>query len=82
MLVGNEETTEAFEVTHSGPRFVIHGGAVISLCGAVFDFTINGTKVEMWTRHMVPAGAIVSMGARTGSGCRAYLAVAGGLPTV
>lgn len=82
MLVGNEENTEAFEITHAGPRLIIHGGAIIALCGADFEFTINGKEASMWTRHTVSAGSTVKIGQRTGVGCRAYLAVLGGLPTM
>lgn len=82
MLVGNEENTEAFEITQTGPQLVIHGGAIISLCGADFEFTINGEEVAMWTRHIVPAGSTIAIGRSKGAGCRAYLAVFGGLPTV
>ncbi|EXJ84743.1 hypothetical protein A1O3_05415 [Capronia epimyces CBS 606.96] len=82
MLVGNEECVEALEITHAGPRFVIHGGAIIALCGADFDFTINGQKAAMWTRHVVPADSQLVIGSRTGAGCRVYLAIRGGLPNV
>ena len=82
MLVGNEEKTEAFEITQSGPQLIIHGGAIISLCGADFEFTINGREAAMWTRHIVPARSTIAIGRGKGVGCRVYLAVFGGLPTV
>ncbi|KAK5174874.1 uncharacterized protein LTR77_000010 [Saxophila tyrrhenica] len=80
MLVGNAEGTAGFEITYSGPTMFFHQPAVIALCGASMDFKINGVDAAMWTRLSVPRLAEVAIGTLKDSGCRAYLAILGGLP--
>ncbi|KAK5939433.1 hypothetical protein PMZ80_008737 [Knufia obscura] len=82
LLVGNDQGTEGMEITYAGPQLVFHQPAVIALCGAEFDFSIGGQVAKMWTRHFVPAGAEVIVGSHTSRGCRAYLAILGGFPSV
>ena len=82
IIVGNREETEGFEITYAGPHIKFHGPAIIALCGAPFEFSINGEKAAMWARHVISAGSEVQIGPNAGSGCRAYLAVLGGLPNV
>ncbi|KAK3314115.1 urea carboxylase [Apodospora peruviana] len=82
MLVGNPTSTEGLEITFGGPTILFRQDAVIALCGAEFDFTISGEKATMWTRHMVKKGSEVKVGSNTSVGCRAYLAVLGGLPSI
>ena len=82
MIVGNEEGVEGFEITYSGPTIVFRQDAVIALCGAQFEFTINGDPARLWTRHVVAKGSEVRIGPHTAAGCRAYLAILGGLPNV
>lgn len=81
-LVGNDECVAGFEITYSGPTILFHQPAVIALCGAVMDFTINGVKASMWSRLTVQRGAEVAISSAKGTGCRAYLAILGGLPNV
>lgn len=82
MLVGNNESTEVLEITYGGPRFTVHGGAVIALCGAEFDFSIDSNPASLWTRHVVQPGSKIEIGNCHGHGYRAYLAFLGGLPNV
>lgn len=82
MLVGNEHTTEAFEITQGGPQLLINGGAIVALCGADFELAINGKEAAMWTRYILEAGSIVTIGWSKGVGCRAYLAVCSVVCTV
>ena len=82
MLVGNNEDVAALEITHSGPTVFFHRPAVVALCGAAMDVTVDGIEVTMWTRLPIPKGAELVIGAAKGAGCRAYLAVSGGLPGV
>ena len=81
-MVGNEVGVEGFEITYSGPTIIFRQDAVIALCGAEFEFSINGEPAKMWARHIVTKGSEVRVGPQTASGCRAYLAVLGGLPNV
>ncbi|ETN43925.1 urea carboxylase [Cyphellophora europaea CBS 101466] len=82
LIVGNADGTESLEITYGGPRMLFHQAAVVALCGAQFDFSINGEAVALWSRHLVPAGAEVVVGGNTSGGCRAYLAILGGFPNV
>jgi urea carboxylase len=80
-IVGNDETTEGLEVTLIGPELLFNVAAVIAVTGGVVDVTIDGSKVDMYTRLLVPAGSKVKLG-MVSSGCRSYIAVKGGFPAV
>ncbi|KAF9634163.1 Biotin/lipoyl attachment [Lasiodiplodia theobromae] len=85
MLAGNPRTTEALEITLSGPELRFLGPAVVALCGPLIeDVTLDGAPMPMWTRVRVAAGQRLKIGriAMDGGGCRAYLALRGGLPGV
>ncbi|CAI4212710.1 unnamed protein product [Parascedosporium putredinis] len=82
LIAGNSETTEGFEISCTGPWIKFHDSAVIVLSGAPFEFSINGKTASMWTRHVLSAGSEIRIGACSGRGCRAYLAILGGLPNV
>ena len=82
ILVGNDEGVEGFEITFTGPRIKFHSPAVIAICGAETVISLNSQKIDMWTRHPIPADAELNIGEVKGPGCRAYLAILGGLPTV
>lgn len=85
MLAGNARTTEALEITLSGPELRFLGPAVVALCGPLIeDVTLDGKPFPMWTRVRIAAGQRLKIGkiAMDGGGCRAYLALRGGLPGV
>ncbi|CAL5871789.1 uncharacterized protein PFLUO_LOCUS6042 [Penicillium psychrofluorescens] len=81
-LVGNPIGTEALEITLSGPDLRFLGPAVVSLCGAEIDATLDGEPVTRWSRVTIAAGQRLTIGKVTGGGCRAYLAVYGGFSNV
>jgi len=78
LLVGNEASTAALEMTLMGGTFVFTEGAVITLTGADFGATLNGRSVEMWMQQAVQPGARLALGS-TKNFARSYLAVAGGI---
>jgi urea carboxylase len=82
ILAGNAPTTEALEITLSGPELHFVHPAVIALTGASMDAQLDGQTLPMWQRHHIKAGQKLKIGKTTGYGCRAYLAVYGGFPTV
>jgi len=82
LLVGNAPGTEALECTLDGPELRFLGAAVVSICGAPMDVRLENEAVSMWTRHSIKAGQKLKIGKTTGRGCRSYLAVHGGLPSV
>ncbi|KAK3705788.1 hypothetical protein LTR37_013095 [Vermiconidia calcicola] len=82
MLVGNERGTEGLEITLSGPELRFLGPAVVALTGAPLEARLDDTDFPMWTRKHIKAGQRLKLGKLTGGGCRSYLAIYGGLPSV
>lgn len=77
-LVGNAPTTAALELTVNGPTLRFHAATRVALAGADMPATLDGVPVPHDTPFAVEAGQVLSIGAITGPGQRAYLAVAGG----
>lgn len=75
-------STEGLEITLSGPDLRFIKPAVVALAGAAMEASLDGQEFPMWTRVMIKAGQRLKIGKTTGAGCRAYLAIYGGLPTV
>lgn len=82
ILVGNQRTQEGLEITLTGPELKFHGAAVIALTGAPMEVTLDNDAIPMWSRKHVKAGQTLKIGRTTGAGCRSYLAVYGGFPSV
>ncbi|KAK2768290.1 hypothetical protein FQN54_000143 [Arachnomyces sp. PD_36] len=81
-LVGNPIGLEGLEITLSGPDIMFLGGAVVALCGAPMEATLDGSPFPMWTRMKINAGQRLKIGKTTGGGCRSYLSIFGGLPGI
>ncbi|PVI05424.1 hypothetical protein DM02DRAFT_584445 [Periconia macrospinosa] len=82
ILVGNPRGKEGLEITLSGPDLRFVGPAVVALCGAPMESTLDGEAFPMWTRVKIEAGQRLRIGKTTGGGCRSYLAVYGGFSNV
>jgi antagonist of KipI len=78
ILVGNSRGAALLEVTLLGPTLHVLEEAVVALTGAAIPLSLNGRPVPGWTACRVRRGDRLAIGAAT-SGCRAYLAVSGGL---
>lgn len=76
-LVGNTAGALALEVTALGPKLVFRTRAVISVCGAPFEVSLDGQPVPLWKALDVQAGQCLSIGS-TAAGLRAVLAIRGG----
>jgi antagonist of KipI len=77
-LVGNPDGAAALEMTIKGPRLEARGEALVAVAGAEMAFSVNGAPAPGWTAVRVHPGDV--LGFRMASaGCRAYLAVAGGI---
>ena len=76
--VGNLADAAALEITVSGPTLKFDADAIICLGGASMTADIGGRPVPFWTPISVWAGEVLHLGAVTGAGCRAYLAIRGG----
>jgi antagonist of KipI len=78
LLAGNEEGEAAIEATMIGPKLKALGGMRAALTGADLSPELDGNPVPLWRPFDVPEGSILSFGTPK-SGCRAYLAVSGGI---
>lgn len=77
-LVGNPEEAAALECTLKGPRLEARGETVVAVTGAEMPVTVNGLPAPRWEAVWVRPGDVLQLGMAQ-AGCRAYLAVAGGL---
>jgi antagonist of KipI len=78
ILIGNNEDDAVIEMTLIGPTLLFQQDTLISLCGADLSASIGGEPAPLWKPIFVKAGSILRFG-RPHQGCRAYLAVAGGI---
>jgi urea carboxylase len=81
-LVGNPLGMEGIEITLSGPDLRFLGPAIVALTGAPMEAKLDGKSFPMWSRQKIEAGQRLTIGKTTGGGCRSYLAIYGGLPTI
>ncbi|HEU4963171.1 MAG TPA: biotin-dependent carboxyltransferase family protein [Bacilli bacterium] len=78
LLVGNAEQAAGLEMTLVGATLRFDQAALIALGGGDLTPTVNGQPVPLWRPVYLPADSVLELkAARTG--CRAYLAIAGGL---
>jgi urea carboxylase len=82
LLVGNAPGIEGIEITLSGPDLRFLGPAIVAFTGAPMDAKLDGDPFPMWSRQRIEAGQRLTIGKTTGGGCRSYLAIYGGLPTI
>ncbi|NCD34788.1 MAG: urea carboxylase [Spartobacteria bacterium] len=77
-LVGNPDDAAGIECTLTGPTLRFHSGSRIALTGAPSGATLDGEPAPFWQTIDVQAGQVLKLGKVT-SGCRTYIAVAGGI---
>jgi allophanate hydrolase subunit 2 len=77
-LVGNPDVAAGLECTIKGPRLEVRQAAVVAVTGAPMGFTVNGQEAPSWTAVGVRPGDVLGF-QMASAGCRAYLAVAGGI---
>ena len=82
LLVGNPAGMEGLECTLDGPELLFLGPAVVAVCGAPMEVTLDGEETAMWSRLSIKAGQRLKIGKTTGGGCRSYISIHGGLPNV
>ncbi|MRX53890.1 KipI antagonist [Bacillus sp. HMSC76G11] len=78
MLVGNSENEAAVEMTMLGAHFEFQSDSMISICGGDLSPILNDRPAKMWRPLFVKKGSLLTFGGAK-KGCRAYLAVAGGI---
>lgn len=78
LLVDNPVGEAVLELTMTGPELRFTADNFVAVTGADFSPVLNGEPVPSYAAIPVKAGEILSLG-QAKSGCRAYLAFAGGL---
>jgi urea carboxylase len=82
ILVGNSRGKEGLEMTLNGPDLLFIAPAIVALCGAPMEASLDDKEFPLWTSVRIEAGSRLKIGKTTGGGCRSYLAVQGGFPAV
>ena len=77
-LVGNPPDTAGLEITLAGPRLLATENCLIAVGGGDLGLQVQKWRLPPWTAIYVRRGWEISFKGRT-SGCRAYLAIAGGI---
>ncbi|MGI6093572.1 MAG: biotin-dependent carboxyltransferase [Veillonellaceae bacterium] len=77
-LVGNAENAAGLEVTMLGPVLRFCQSTLIVITGGDLMPQINGCSAAMWQTLAVESGDVLDFGGLQ-SGCRAYIAIAGGI---
>jgi biotin-dependent carboxylase-like uncharacterized protein len=78
LLVGNHKNEAGLEITLLGPQIRFRDDHVIALTGANLSAQVNGQTAPRYEAFAVTGGDLLTFGAIR-SGCRAYLAVGGGI---
>ena len=78
ILVGNEKNEAVLEATMIGPSIRFQSDSVIAITGGDLSPSLDGKVCPMYQAVPVSAGSVLSFGMMK-SGCRAYIAFAGGL---
>jgi len=78
LLVKNPINSAVLEITIMGCRFEVLSEADVAITGAEIGMTLNEKPVECWKTFRVKSGDILDI-KQVKSGCRAYLAVTGGI---
>jgi urea carboxylase len=78
-LAGNTESAAALEVAGAGCVLSFAGDAVIAITGADIGAKLDGAPAPLWRSIPVSTGSLLEMTAEPAAGCRAYVAVAGGI---
>ena len=77
-LVGNDQNSACLETTLIGPELQALTQVQVAVTGGTCSPTVNGNSVPMWQTLSVEEGDVVAFG-RMETGCRAYMAVRGGI---
>ena len=78
LLAANPKNSAVMEITVMGPRLDILAPVDLAVTGADIKMTLNDQPVPTWTSFSVKPGDVLDI-QQVKSGCRAYLAVSGGI---
>jgi antagonist of KipI len=79
ILAGNDPGSAALEITLLGPTMTAEGDGTVAVAGADLGFCVNGIPAPQWTCVAVKGGDVIAFSGPKGRGCRAVLAVSGGI---
>ncbi|CAI5757946.1 unnamed protein product [Candida verbasci] len=80
-IVGNDEKSPGIEITLNGPKILFHQNCVVAITGGQTKIEINNELKSQWEPLNIKSGDVLTIGKLT-SGCRAYLAIRGGIDVV
>jgi urea carboxylase len=78
-LLKNAQQAAGLEITVGGPTLRFNVDTRIALAGATMPAELDGVPVDFWRPIAIKAGQTLKIGSASGAGCRAYLAVYGGI---
>jgi antagonist of KipI len=78
LLVGNDETAALLEISLGRAGFRFSEDRLVAWCGGEFEFEAGGENLPPGSACVVRAGETLGV-APAGRGCRAWLAIAGGI---
>lgn len=78
LLAGNKPGAAVIEMSMLGASFKCDANQMVAIAGADMQATLNGNPVSNWSSFIMPKGSELKLGCAV-SGCRAYLAVRGGI---
>jgi len=78
LLVGNREEEACLEITLMGLKIKALREVVIAITGGDLSPLLNEEPLEMWRTHLLVEGDVIHF-KKVRTGCRAYLAMSGGL---
>lgn len=78
ILAANDEDAATLEITLRGPQLRFDIDSLIALCGADLSASLDGTALPQGKPVRVRAHSVLDFG-ESKTGCRAYLAVHGGI---
>jgi biotin-dependent carboxylase-like uncharacterized protein len=78
LLVGNREEEASLEITLMGSKIKALKEVVIAITGGDLSPMLNKESLDMWRTHLLVEGDAITF-KKARAGCRAYLAVSGGV---
>ena len=78
LLVGNPRSAAGLEMTMRGAKIRFFVSTVVAITGGQGMYTLNGNKIDSWRCIAIKPGDVLDIGVVM-EGCRAYLAIAGGI---
>lgn len=78
ILLGNQEGAAGLEITVLGPKLQFQSEMSFIITGAELSPRLDGASLSNWKPYRATAGSVLEFG-RCVLGCRAYVAVSGGI---